>query len=92
MTSPAPGTSPLHLRDRLYATLTEFNVSEPGQAVEAVCAQFTGWLRTMGEDWYERAVFSGDVGIVMAARNLINGLADGIDAGTPVSPQDPGVS
>lgn len=92
MTQPRPEISPLHLRDRLYATLTEFEVKEPVQAVEAICEQFAGWLRLVGKDWYDRAAFTGDLAIASAARPLLDGLADGISEGAPgVTNQDPGV-
>jgi hypothetical protein len=76
--------SQLHLRDRLLATLIEFNVDEPVQAVEAVCAQLAGWMNATAEQWFTQAAVEGDVaGFGVAASRLLQGLADGIQAGAP---------
>lgn len=80
MTEPTP-VSALHLRDRLRATLSEFNVGDPELAVEAVCTQFSGWLRAMAEDWDDTSAVS-DV-TADAAALFVRGLATGIEEGAP---------
>lgn len=83
---PAPG-----LRDRLLATLTEFEAKEPREAVEAVIDQFVGYLRAQADDWHTLARLNNDIIFGEAAAVLCQGLADGIEAGRPVSTQDSGV-
>lgn len=83
-----------HLRDRLRATLSEFHVADPEVAVEAVCNQFTTWMRLMADGWNQESTAEGDVaGYGRAAAVLLQGLADGIEAGRPptVTDQDSGV-
>lgn len=94
MSETTPEYEPFHLRDRLLATLTEYHVVEPMQAVEAVCDQFTSYLRAQATDWHRLAAADGDMIYGKAAAMMCQGLADGIEAGRPpadVSPQDLGV-
>jgi hypothetical protein len=84
MTDDTPHVSQLHLRDRLLATLIEYNTVEPENAVESVCAQVSGWMRATADDWHNQAAIEGDVtGYGKAAALLLQGLADGIEAGAP---------
>lgn len=87
MTAP----DPIYLRDRLLATLTEFGVQDGPVAVEAICDQFCSWLRVMAEGWIAPNEYDVDMGIKRAASELLRGLAEGIENGRPVSPQDLGV-
>lgn len=89
---PSTVPDPMYLRDRLLATLTEFQVQDGPLAVEAVCDQFCSWLRVMADGWIAPNEYAVDMGIRRASAELLRGLAEGIEAGAPdVSPQDSGV-
>lgn len=89
--APTSEPSPLHLRDRLLAVLTEYETKEAPQAVEAVCSQLSNWMNLLADSWIAPGEFDVDMGIRRASAELLKGLAHGIDAAAPVSPQDPGV-
>lgn len=80
--APAPEGSPLHLRDRLRTALTRADVPTPEVIVEAVCAEFSLWLRALADDWHSQSALSADL-YGQAAALVTQGIADGIEAGAP---------
>jgi hypothetical protein len=74
----------------LRVTLVEYEVKEPEAAVEAVCSQVSGWLRTLADDWYGSTTSVDPMR--QSAATVVLGLADGIDNGAPgFGTQNPGV-